>query len=56
MGDLGSWVQQELALPGVLERFLGDEAKRESVKDIFTGLYALDKVSTFMVLQKLSFP
>ncbi len=36
-------VQQELALPGVLERFLPDAAKRESVKGIFTGLYALDK-------------
>ena len=36
-------VQQELAKPGVLEKFLGDKAKIESVRDIFTGLYSLDK-------------
>eukprot|EP00088_Acartia_fossae_P025268 TRINITY_DN2609_c0_g1_i12.p1 TRINITY_DN2609_c0_g1~~TRINITY_DN2609_c0_g1_i12.p1 ORF type:complete len:499 (+),score=129.13 TRINITY_DN2609_c0_g1_i12:292-1788(+) len=35
-------VQQELAKEGVLEKFLGDKAQMESVKDIFTGLYSLD--------------
>ena len=37
-------VQQELAKEGVLEKFLGDKAQMESVKDIFTGLYSLDNV------------
>jgi glutathione synthase len=37
-------VQQELAKPGILEKFLGDKAQMESVRDIFTGLYSLDKV------------
>jgi len=36
-------VQQELAKPGILEKFLGDKAQMESVRDIFTGLYSLDK-------------
>jgi len=36
-------VQQELARDGVLEKFLGDKVKIDSVKDIFTGLYSLDK-------------
>ena len=40
-------VQQELAKEGVLEKFLGDKAKIESVRDIFTGLYSLDKASHF---------
>eukprot|EP00092_Neocalanus_flemingeri_P009940 GFUD01010718.1.p1 GENE.GFUD01010718.1~~GFUD01010718.1.p1 ORF type:complete len:482 (+),score=144.35 GFUD01010718.1:71-1516(+) len=35
-------VQQELAKPGQVERFLGDKAQIESVRDIFTGLYSLD--------------
>ncbi len=38
-------VQQQLALPGVLERFIKDDAKINSVRGIFTGLYPLDKVS-----------
>jgi glutathione synthase len=36
-------VQQELARPGVLERFLDDPADVESVRRIFTGLYSLDR-------------
>lgn len=35
-------VQQALAAPGVLERFLGDGPNAARVRDIFTGLYALD--------------
>jgi len=35
-------VQQELAKPGQVEKFLGDKAQIESVRDIFTGLYSLD--------------
>jgi len=35
-------VQQELARPGNLEKFLGDKAQIKSVRDIFTGLYPLD--------------
>jgi hypothetical protein len=38
-------VQQELAKPGQVEKFLGDKAKIESVRDIFTGLYSMDHVS-----------
>jgi glutathione synthase len=38
-------VQQALATPGVLEKFLTDPAKVDAVKDIFTGLYSLDLVS-----------
>ena len=38
-------VQQELAKPGQVEKFLGDKAQIESVRDIFTGLYSLDHVS-----------
>ena len=54
-------VQQELAKPGQVERFLGDkvtimnvikcdtissllQAKISQVREIFTGLYSLDKV------------
>ena len=37
-------VQQELAKPGQVEKFLGDKAKVESVRDIFTGLYSMDHV------------
>jgi len=36
-------VQQELAKPGQVERFLGDKAKISQVREIFTGLYSLDK-------------
>jgi len=35
-------VQQELAKPGQVEKFLGDKAQIESVRDVFTGLYSLD--------------
>lgn len=35
-------VQQALAKPGVLEMFVADPAKRETIKEIFTGLYSLD--------------
>eukprot|EP00092_Neocalanus_flemingeri_P069969 GFUD01085832.1.p1 GENE.GFUD01085832.1~~GFUD01085832.1.p1 ORF type:complete len:481 (+),score=154.58 GFUD01085832.1:62-1504(+) len=35
-------VQQELAKPGQVEKFLGYKAQIESVRDIFTGLYSLD--------------
>jgi hypothetical protein len=38
-------VQQTLATPGVLEKFLTDSTKVDAVKDIFTGLYSLDLVS-----------
>ena len=38
-------VQQELAKEGFIEKFLEDEEEIKSVKDIFTGLYSLDKVS-----------
>ena len=37
-------VQQELALNGVLERFVKEEDKRSAIKSMFTGLYPLDKV------------
>ena len=37
-------VQQELAKEGILEKFLGDKAHTDSVRDIFTGLYSLDNV------------
>lgn len=36
-------VQQVLAMPGVLNRFLKDENKIKMVKEIFTGIYSLDK-------------
>jgi len=39
-------VQQELARPGVVERYLGDKAKVKEVRDIFTGLYSIDKDET----------
>jgi len=35
-------VQQELARPGQVEKFLGDKVQIEAVKEIFTGLYSLD--------------
>ncbi|CRL02585.1 CLUMA_CG015836, isoform C [Clunio marinus] len=36
-------VQQALAKPGVLNRFLNDENEIKQVKEIFTGLYSFDK-------------
>jgi len=37
-------VQQELAKPGQLERFLGNNTKEiEAVRDVFTGLYSLGR-------------
>uniref|UniRef100_A0A182W4L8 Glutathione synthetase n=1 Tax=Anopheles minimus TaxID=112268 RepID=A0A182W4L8_9DIPT len=36
-------VQQALAKPDVLRRFVGDESKIEAIRDIFTGLYSLDQ-------------
>lgn len=35
-------VQQALAAPGVLEKFMGTGAATTRVRDIFTGLYSLD--------------
>lgn len=35
-------VQQALAKPGVLGRFLNDPVKIKAISDIFTGLYTLD--------------
>ncbi|CAH0760223.1 unnamed protein product [Diatraea saccharalis] len=35
-------VQQALAVPGVLEKFMGGGNATERVRDIFTGLYSLD--------------
>ena len=37
-------VQQQLALPGVLEKYIKDPKKVKEIRGIFTGLYALDKV------------
>lgn len=36
-------VQEALARPGMLKRFLTDESQIKSVQEIFTGLYSLDK-------------
>ena len=36
-------VQQALAKPGILNRFISDESKIEEIKQIFTGLFSLDK-------------
>lgn len=36
-------IQQALAAPGVLSRFLSKEDEIKRVKEIFTGLYSLDK-------------
>ena len=36
-------VQQELAKPGMVERFLGDKVQIDAVREIFTGLYTLDR-------------
>lgn len=35
-------VQQALAKPGILNRFLTDEIKIKAITNIFTGLYSLD--------------
>lgn len=35
-------IQQALAKPGILKRFLDNDEKIEAVKEIFTGLYSLD--------------
>jgi len=39
-------VQQELARPGRVEKFLGDKVQIDAVKEIFTGLYSLDHDET----------
>ena len=36
-------VQQELARPGVLEKFVRDPAEVEAIRRVFTGLYPVDK-------------
>lgn len=36
-------VQQALAAPGILKRFLQDDKKINDVQEIFTGIFALDK-------------
>ena len=38
-------MQQELARPGKLERFLDDPEHVRAVRKIFTGLYSLDQVN-----------
>lgn len=38
-------VQQALAKPGILNRFLTDEKKIKSITNIFTGLYSMDSNS-----------
>lgn len=35
-------VQQALAKPGILKRFLTDDAKIRAITETFTGLYAMD--------------
>lgn len=35
-------VQQALAKPGALEKFVSDPKSIEALKEIFTGLYSLD--------------
>jgi len=37
-------VQQALATPGTLERFVKDPKKAAEIRKVFTGLYALDLV------------
>lgn len=37
-------VQQELASPGVLEKYISSPEDVEAVKGIFTGLFSLDRV------------
>jgi glutathione synthase len=43
-------VQQSLAKPGVLEKFLTTD-QTAAVKEIFTGLYSLDKVCSKKTLK-----
>lgn len=38
-------MQQQLAVPGVIERFISDPIKVAKIKEIFMGLYSLDLVS-----------
>lgn len=38
-------VQQALAAPGTLERFVKDAKTAAEIRKVFTGLYALDLVS-----------
>lgn len=45
-------VQQELAKPGVLERFIKDAGEVKMIREIFTGLYPVDKVICTYVLFK----
>uniref|UniRef100_A0A6P7GLD3 Glutathione synthetase n=1 Tax=Diabrotica virgifera virgifera TaxID=50390 RepID=A0A6P7GLD3_DIAVI len=35
-------VQQELAKPGVIERFIKDRRKVELIRDVFVGIYGLE--------------
>jgi len=37
-------VQQELASPGILEKYISDPIQVDAMKEIFTGLYSLDNV------------
>lgn len=48
-------VQQSLATPGTLERFVKDTNKVAEIREVFTGLYALDLVNAddIFVLQQL---
>lgn len=45
-------VQQALAVPGILKRFLNDEEKIRMVEDVFTGLYPLESASAFEMAMK----
>lgn len=40
-------VQQVLAQPGVLERFMEDPGVVQEIRDTFVGLYSLDMVSWY---------
>uniref|UniRef100_T1GYN1 Glutathione synthetase n=1 Tax=Megaselia scalaris TaxID=36166 RepID=T1GYN1_MEGSC len=40
-------VQQALAVPGILKRFINDEDKIRMVEDVFTGLYPLESLSAY---------
>lgn len=39
-------VQQTLAMPNMLERFVKDPEKAAQIREVFTGLYPLDPVSS----------
>lgn len=43
-------VQQELARPGVVEKYITNQEDVEAVKGIFTGLFSLDKVIFYVLL------